>query len=342
MRILVCSESSIKKKAVQKVFPNDAIETLDCSSLKLPAQPINSTRQCASQRLEYALATAPGYDCYVAIENGLLIKSDHGREECYVIIDQQSLRGYGEKHIFIRSQQIPFLQRIAVESDHELGHSVTLGELLHETNAMINPKNWMKTTHEYDRSEMIEQALWSAIKDRNTGLDQVQQVNSCYKTYENFPKPGVNFQDLFGALSNYEALDNLGDLFERRYSDAEIDYVVGMESRGFFGILLALRLRCGFIPIRKAGKLPGEVETVEYGTEYSRDTCQMSKDIPANSRVILFDDLIATGGSLKAGITLLEKLNCQIVDVCVLKEVVSLENKAKETVGRSYTVLLKD
>ena len=342
MRILVCSESSLKKEAVQKVFPDDTVETLDCNVLMLPAQPINSTRQCAYRRLEYALTTAPGYDCYVAIENGLVIKSDHGREECYAIIDQESLRGYGRNDILIGSENIPFLQRIAVESDHELGHSVTLGELLHEKDPTIDPKNWMKTTHEYDRHEMIEQALRSAVRNRKTGLAQVRQVNSCYKTYENFPKPGVNFQDLFGVLANPEAIENLGDLFERRYSDSQVNYVVGMESRGFFGILLALKLKCGFIPIRKAGKLPGEVETIEYGTEYSRDTCQMSKDISVGSKVILFDDLIATGGSLKAGITLLEKLNCEILDVCVLKEVISLENKAKETVGRSYTVLLKD
>ena len=342
MRILVCSTSALKKEAVQKVFPNDTVETLDCSYLRLPAQPINSAHQCAYRRLEYAMATAPNYDCYVAIESGLLIKSDQRREECQVIIDQQSLRGYGEKHIFIRAEMIRFLQVLVLETDHELGHSVTLGEMLHERDATIDPKNWMKTTHAYDRGEMIEHTLQSAICDRNAGLNQVQQVNSCYKIYENFPKPGVKFQDLFGVLANYEAIENLGDLFERRYHGLEIDYVVGMESRGFFGILLALKLKCGFIPIRKAGKLPGEVETVEYGTEYSRDTCQISKDIPANSKVILFDDLIATGGSLRAGITLLEKLNCSIVDICVLKEVVSLEDKARETVGRKYTVLLKD
>lgn len=349
MNILLCSESPIKLKAVQNIFPDSRVDTYDCSSLNLPNQPINSSWKCALRRLKYAMENTNNYDLYIAIESGLVTTDWNCREECYVIIDDGSIRGNDATSCHIRTKDIKLVQKIILDADHELGHSITFGEMLYDQKLCDDPKNWMKTCLLYDRQEMIESALSHAMADRKDGLERVNQINSCYKTYINFPKPGVVFHDLFGVLANSEALDNLSELLKRRYllddqeEDQEkvADYVVGMESRGFFGVLLAQQLGIGFIPIRKAGKLPGEVETIEYGTEYSRDVCQISKDIPSGSRVILFDDLIATGGSLKAGISLLEKLNCQIVDICVLKEVVGLREKAKATLGRKYTVLLK-
>jgi adenine phosphoribosyltransferase len=203
----------------------------------------------------------------------------------------------------------------------------------------IDAKDWMKTILHCDRINMIKEAL-TAVDINN---DLKKQVLKAYKSYPDFPKPGVIFQDIFAVLAHKDALNSLSIIMREEYESEKIDYVVGLESRGFFGVLLAKELKVGFIPIRKKGKLPGQVVRVDYGTEYSQDTCEISTDIPPNSRVLVFDDLIATGGSLLASVTLLNKVKCYVVDCCVLREVVSLREQAIKTMnGQSYTVLLQE
>lgn len=350
--VLLCSTSPLKSKALIQFLQDRNTETLtiktfNCDALGLPPQPVNSALQCAKARLEYAKAkNDQQYDYYISIESGLM-NGFHGpnryfsdvSDECYVIIEYKGILAVGHDIIEIPEEYVDFLPD---EIDHKLGHSVTFGELLQKDYPDIDPKNWMKTICNYDRSLMFNKALKRAFDNLVEQQKKITSVINAYKTYPDFPKPGVIFQDIFAVLANNKALQDLCCIMRNRYYLDELDYVVGLESRGFFGVLLAKELGIGFIPIRKAGKLPGKVERVEYGTEYSKDVCEMSVDIPEGSRVLVFDDLIATGGSLKASVTLLNKLKCNVVDCCVLREVVGLREKAKETLGQKYTVLLME
>lgn len=131
-----------------------------------------------------------------------------------------------------------------------------------------------------------------------------------------FPKPGIMFRDITPLLSDPQglryAIDALADCFLAANLDP--DYVVGIESRGFiFAPSLALRLNAGFVPVRKPGKLPAAVHSVEYALEYGTDKLEIHRDaIPAGSKAIVVDDLIATGGTAKATADLLKTLGCDL------------------------------
>ena len=122
------------------------------------------------------------------------------------------------------------------------------------------------------------------------------------RTIPDFPKPGILFRDITTLLADSEAFNSVIDLFVEHYKEEQIDIVVGIESRGFIvGAPLALRLDKGFIPVRKAGKLPGPTHGVEYDLEYGSDLVEVHKDaIESGSRVLMVDDLLATGGTMEA------------------------------------------
>ena len=351
MRILLCSESSIKKETLEKFlrekFPNDTliIDTVGCDDLGLPPQPVNCASFCAKARLDFAKTRSDReYDYYISIENGL-VTGTKPYDECSVVVEHRNIMVTGGSVIFIPDQHISLLDKLGEmvkHNDQINGYVITFGELLHEKDSCINPKDWMKTTSRYGRKTMISSALEVSFKDLDIMIGKINTVLKSYKEYPDFPKPGVVFQDIFAVLANPKSLRLLTDIIQSRYILDHIDYVVGLESRGFFGVLLAEKLGVGFIPIRKAGKLPGPTEQIEYGTEYSKDKCEIQKDIPKGSRVIIFDDLIATGGSMKASIDLLEKMECVIVDCCVLREVKPLREAAREKLGCRCTVLLLD
>ena len=348
MEVLLCSESQLKTEAVREFYKSEGIDVkitnFNCDELELPAQPIDSALTCAKRRFDYAREkTNRKYDIYIAIESGISSEyNSHYSEECCVIIDD-GIMSHGSEFIPIpKEYNIMIYSSIIEPCTLELGSDITFGELLHGQDPTIDPKNWMLKICEYDRKDMIKDAIRGTVcGQRNYQKYLIDDVMKAYKSYPDFPKPGVLFQDIFAVLADPDAVDALRILLKLRYSLDKVNYIVGLESRGFFGILLAQELKVGFIPIRKAGKLPGKVKQIEYGTEYSRDTCEISTDIPKGSRVIIFDDLIATGGSLKAAVTLLESLDCIVVDLCVLREVVELKDKAQETLQRPYTVLCK-
>ncbi len=354
MKVLLCSTSTIKSEALNEFLsqrvPNFTIDTFDCSALGLPNQPIRSTLKCAKARLDYAKKMNSGkyYDLCISIENGIEESTSSKQicDTCYIFIEGRGYLSVGACELAIPETLLHLLPFPLTNGlDHELGNNVTFGEKLQKEypDLNIDPKNWMKTICNFDRVKMILESLTNAESGIKTLEKDTEQVLKAYKSYPDFPKPGVLFQDIFAVLADKNALQTLVKLMASRYQYDKIDYVVGLESRGFFGVLLAKELGFGFVPIRKAGKLPGEVKRIEYGTEYSKDSCEISTSIPPGSRVLVFDDLIATGGSLKASVLLLNDLKCEIVDCCVLREVVSLRQQARETMGdQSYTVLLQE
>ena len=146
-----------------------------------------------------------------------------------------------------------------------------------------------------------------------------------------FPKPGVSFKDITPLLGNPTAFHKAIDEFALRYKLEAIDAVVGIDARGFiFGSALAYRLGTAFVPIRKSGKLPFDKYEVTYDLEYGSDTVAVHRDaFSKDSRVLICDDLLATGGTLAASIKLVEKLEGHIVGIAILVELTELNGREK-------------
>lgn len=146
-----------------------------------------------------------------------------------------------------------------------------------------------------------------------------------------FPKPGILFRDITTLLRDPDGLRYTVDCLAERFSDESIDYVVGMESRGFiFGTPLAYKLGIGFIPVRKPGKLPAAVHTVEYDLEYGTDRLEVHQDAFAPpSRVLIVDDLIATGGTAAATAELVRRSGCDLVGFGFIIELTALGGREK-------------
>ena len=151
------------------------------------------------------------------------------------------------------------------------------------------------------------------------------------RTIPDFPKPGILFRDITTLLADSEAFNTVIDLFVEHYKEEQIDVVVGIESRGFIiGAPLALRLDKGFIPVRKAGKLPGPAHGVEYDLEYGSDIVEVHKDaIESGSRVLMVDDLLATGGTMDGSSRLIEKAGGIIIGYAFVIELIDLKGSTK-------------
>lgn len=144
-----------------------------------------------------------------------------------------------------------------------------------------------------------------------------------------FPIPGIQFKDVTTLFKDAECLQILSDILYEKYKDKGITKVVGIESRGFImGPILATRLKVGFIPIRKPGKLPAEVLEESYSKEYGIDSIQIHKDaLEENDVILLHDDLLATGGTMKAACNLVKKMNPKKVYVNFIIELKELNGK---------------
>ncbi|MCD6519291.1 MAG: adenine phosphoribosyltransferase [Anaerolineae bacterium] len=146
-----------------------------------------------------------------------------------------------------------------------------------------------------------------------------------------FPVEGILFKDITPLLQNPQAFREAIDQLAARYKDRAIDQVVAIESRGFiFGAPLAYKLGAGFIPVRKPGKLPAETISVEYTLEYGTNTLEMHKDaLKPGDRVLLVDDLLATGGSARAAAKLIEQLGGKVEGIAFLIELEFLHGRSK-------------
>lgn len=151
------------------------------------------------------------------------------------------------------------------------------------------------------------------------------------RSVADFPKPGIDFKDITPLLNNPAATQNCLDLLLSGVNNEKIDKVVAIESRGFFfGTLLANRLQAGFVPIRKPNKLPFTTHSASYELEYGTDTLQMHTDaIKAGDRVLIHDDVLATGGTAKAACDLVEKAGGIIVQCNFLMELAFLNGRDK-------------
>lgn len=161
------------------------------------------------------------------------------------------------------------------------------------------------------------------------------ELKSALHQYPNFPTPGILFEDFLPIFRSPQLFQKLIDAFkmhlEQKFPDTKIDYIVGLESRGFlFAPTLALAMGCGFIPIRKQGKLPGECIKALYVKEYGEDTFELQAEaIPEGANVIIADDIIATGGSAFAAGELVTKVNAKILEFIFVMELEFLKGRDK-------------
>ncbi|MDP3765265.1 MAG: adenine phosphoribosyltransferase [Nanoarchaeota archaeon] len=156
-------------------------------------------------------------------------------------------------------------------------------------------------------------------------------LKAVIRTIPHWPKHGVMFRDITTLLKDAKAFNYVIDKFNERYKNVPIDLVAGIESRGFIlGGAIASKLHKGFVPIRKEGKLPHKTEKESYELEYGRATVEIHVDaIPKGSKILLVDDLIATGGSLTAAINLIKKLGGGVVECAVIIELPDLHGREK-------------
>lgn len=156
-------------------------------------------------------------------------------------------------------------------------------------------------------------------------------IKSRIRTVPHWPKSGIMFRDITTLLKDPVGLKLCIDDFVKKYKDMDIDVVVGIDSRGFIiGGALAYELGKGFVPVRKKGKLPAETEAEEYELEYGIDKIEIHKDaIEKGQRVLIVDDLIATGGTARASANLVKKLHGHVVELAFIVDLPDLGGRKK-------------
>ncbi|WP_296112155.1 adenine phosphoribosyltransferase [uncultured Anaerococcus sp.] len=154
-------------------------------------------------------------------------------------------------------------------------------------------------------------------------------IKSLIRVIEDYPEEGISFKDITTLLKDKDGFRKTIDLLEEKLQDYEFDYIAGIESRGLiFGAPLADRLSKGFIPIRKPGKLPADIEKVSYELEYGTNELEIHKDaLKKGDRIVIVDDLIATGGSALAAAKLVESIGGEVACFEFLIELTSLKGR---------------
>lgn len=172
----------------------------------------------------------------------------------------------------------------------------------------------------------------------------IAQIRQAIRDIPDFPKPGIVFKDITPLLSNGALFGKTIDLIAERYRGQKVDTVLGIESRGFIvGSALAYKLGAGFSVVRKPGKLPYETHSASYELEYGKDTLEIHIDaIPRNARVVIADDLIATGGTAAATAELVTKLGGTVIECAFVIELSFLKGRDKLRPHGVYSVLQYD
>lgn len=348
--ITLASTSPLKRAAVAKFFnvPLASVNCVSCDSLNLPPQPINSGKECARARLEYLKSLNLTSDYLVAIENEVREEPsdsnpDKKEEQCHVVVLHEKRWEFGHSvaEPFEHRLMVAAVKRAQDQPDTKYrfhGISTTIGSVAHSLNPNVPADDWIGSFSDLyrNREEQIHAALLDATNDYDHFSANI--LASKVTVIPDFPKPGVRFKDLSALISYWRDFKTLIKLTRNKVREEQLGRygmnftkVVGLDARGFiYGSALANSMEAGFVMARKAGKLPGsDLVTVEYTTEYSSETLQMRRDaIQAGDRVIVCDDLVATGGSLKAACDLVTLAGGKVVACVVMLAVEPLLEQA--------------
>ena len=159
----------------------------------------------------------------------------------------------------------------------------------------------------------------------------MEELKQIIREVPDFPKPGINFYDITTLLKDKAGLRSVINILTEKYRDQKIDRILGIESRGFiFAPAVAFNLGAGFVPVRKKGKLPAQTIAETYDLEYGQDTLEMHRDaVEAGQRVLIVDDLIATGGTAAATVRLVNALGGKLVGLAFVVELDFLKGREK-------------
>jgi len=197
------------------------------------------------------------------------------------------------------------------------------------------PVSWNAIKKVFESNvEKVKQVLIKTIEsfsDEEKFKQSTEIIKNSITAIPNWPKQGVIFRDITTLFNNQDAMQKSIEILYERYKNKNIEVVAGIESRGFIvGGILASKLNCAFVPIRKKGKLPRETLSEEYSLEYGTDTIEIHKDaIAPGQNVLIIDDLIATGGTALASCKLIEKLQGKIYEVAFIIELPDLNGRQK-------------
>ncbi|MFK5925246.1 MAG: adenine phosphoribosyltransferase [Desulfuromusa sp.] len=169
-------------------------------------------------------------------------------------------------------------------------------------------------------------------------MDELKKI---IRDIPDFPKKGVVFKDITTLLSDAKSFHRMVDLLAHRYIGEKIDQIVGIEARGFIlGSALAYKLGTGITLVRKPGKLPYQTRSISYELEYGSDTLEIHEDaFQKGDRVIVADDLLATGGTMAAVVELVEKMGAEIHECAFMAELEFLDGRSKLPAGKVYSLL---
>ena len=169
----------------------------------------------------------------------------------------------------------------------------------------------------------------------------MDDLKNIIRDIPDFPKKGIIFKDITTLLQDATSYQRMIDLIAHRYIDKRIDKVVGVEARGFIiGSALAYKLCAGIVLVRKPGKLPSETFSKTYDLEYGTDTLEIHKDaIKPGERILIADDLLATGGTVAAVVKLVEELGAEIVECAFMTELEFLHGRSKLPSGKVFSLL---
>lgn len=162
--------------------------------------------------------------------------------------------------------------------------------------------------------------------------DRIKKVSDAIEAFPDFPKPGILFRDIFALTRKPDVFSDCISLLVEHIREvhSDVEVIVGLDSRGFiFGVLIALQLNVPFVPLRKKGKLPGEILRTSYSLEYGNDELELQKNsISPGTKVIIIDDLLATGGTLKAAVKLLNQAEADILEAIVVLELSDIKGRS--------------
>lgn len=169
----------------------------------------------------------------------------------------------------------------------------------------------------------------------------MEDLKQKIREIKDFPKPGIGFKDITTLLRDASSFNRAVDIMAHRYIDAKVDVVLGIEARGFIiGSALAYKLNKGVILVRKPGKLPYKTHSVSYDLEYGTDTLEIHQDaVEKGQRVLIADDVLATGGTVRAVIDLINNMGGSVVECAFLAELTFLEGRKKITDTPVYSLL---
>ncbi len=169
----------------------------------------------------------------------------------------------------------------------------------------------------------------------------MEELKSIIRDVPDFPKKGIIFKDITTLLADAKSYQRMVDLLSHRYVGEKVDKVVGVEARGFIiGAALAYKLGAGIVLVRKPGKLPAKTFKKSYDLEYGTDTLEVHTDsIKKGERVLIADDLLATGGTMAAVVDMVNTLGGELVECCFMAELEFLEGRKKLPAGKVYSLL---